>query len=410
LPSPYHFFRVVEGVVLNAFQPPVTLNNGVTATNTIPPCQSLSYSVDVPVVATFATNTVVFASAPVNVWFNQTNYPTGSALAGDILLIANATNGSSFVLSSTSAPPLVPGATYYLSVQNPCANGGNVTVALRLDFELNLVTLTNGVPYLTANPGGSSATNYYRYIVSGSAARVQFEIDNPGGDMTLFARDGLPLPTLANYDYVSANPLNNSELIVVFTNSTPVPLAPGAWYLSAVNVSGGPVTYGITATEWPVTGLPVGISGAFLSGTNSFCLTWSSLPGVHYYIQAVTNLTGGNWTTIVADITGGPGTSTSWCLPLPSPYHFFRVGEGLVPNPPAPAPGVTRSGGGYLLQWSGPIYGRYQVQWTTSLSSPVWTTLPTIFTSTTGTFSFFDDGSQTAPFGTTRFYRIVVLP
>ena len=37
---------------------------------------------------------------------------------------------------------------------------------------------------------------------------------------------------------------------MVFTNSTPVALSAGDWYLSAVNVSGGPATYAIKATEF----------------------------------------------------------------------------------------------------------------------------------------------------------------
>src|SRR6185369_10295567 len=112
-----------------------------------------------------------------------------------------------------------------------------------------IITLTNAIPYFKAN-SGAGAIDYYRFVVSPTAARAQFEINGPSADMTLVARKGLPLPGLGLFDYISANPSTNDELIVVFTNSTPVALSAGDWYLSAVNVSGGPATYAIKATDF----------------------------------------------------------------------------------------------------------------------------------------------------------------
>ena len=60
------------------------------------------------------------------------------------------------------------------------------------------------------------------------------------------------------------------------------------------------------------------------------------------------------------------------------------------------------------MQWTGPIYAQYLVQWTPSLAAG-WNTLPMIFTSYTGQFSFFDDGTLTGGLGGMRFYRIQVL-
>jgi subtilisin-like proprotein convertase family protein len=331
LPSPYQFFRVGEGLVLSTCVPTLIPPPGTTITNVIPQCQFRYYTVAVPPVAAFATNFLVSASAPVNVWFNPTNFPSGTTNAGDVELITNATTGS-FVLSTNGTPPLVPGSTYYLGVENPCSNGGDVLVAFRLDFGLNIITLTNGIPFFNVNLGGNNGTNYYRYAVSTNAARVQFEIDNPSGGLTLVARKGQPLPTPALFDYISANAYTNDELIVVLTNSTPVPLTPGDWYIAAVNVSSGAVSYSIKATEWPATGLPIHLAGGQIitvSGTNYFAVTWDSLPGVHYFVQGVTNLNNPNWTTISPTVTATDYTTT-WLVQLPSPYHFFRVVEGLV--------------------------------------------------------------------------------
>jgi hypothetical protein len=140
-------------------------------------------------------------------------------------------------------------------------------------------------------------------------------------------RKGLPLPTLTTYDYISTNSCTNTELIVVITNSTPVALTPGDWYLSVVNVSGGPVTYSVKATEWPVTGLTVVITDTSFSLTN-VCITWNSLIGAYYYVQGVTTLGSTNWVTISPSILA-TNTNTTYCVSLPSPYNYFRVLEGI---------------------------------------------------------------------------------
>jgi hypothetical protein len=254
--------------------------------------------------------------------------------------------------------------------------------------------------------------DFYHFVVPPNAARAQFEIDNPSGDMDLVVRKGLPLPDLSSFDYLSANPGVNDELIVVLTNSTPIPLSAGNWYLTAINQSAGPVTYSVIASWWTTTGQPITITGGFMSGTNSFCITWTSLPGVHYFIQGVPSLTTNMvWATVVPDILGdpSPATNTTYCIALPSPYHFFRVVEGIPLVAPPPVLNVSHSAGGFLLQWTGPTWARYRVEWTSSLSLP-WNQIPGLITSNTGQFSYLDNGSQTAPFGPARFYRVVVVP
>ena len=196
-----------------------------------------------------------------------------------------------------------------------------------------IITLTNAIPSSTTN-SAAGAIDYYRFVVSTNAARAQFEINGPSADVTLVARRGLPLPDLRPIIYISANPSTNDELIAVFTNSTPVALSAGDWYLSAVNVSGGPATYAIKATEWPLTCGPIILTNSTVI-TNSLCLTWTSLPGVRYHVEGLTALGSTNWVTVSPTITA-TGYSTTWCVPLPSPYQFFRVVErvGLVVPPP----------------------------------------------------------------------------
>ena len=142
------------------------------------------------------------------------------------------------------------------------------------------------------------------------------------------ARKGYPpLPDLTTFDYRSANGGTNDDLIIILPDSAPVALAPGDWYLSAVNTAGGPVSYAIKATEWPQAGTNFTVTGQTTT-TNSFCLTWNSLIGAHYYVQGkVTLFT--PWTTLSPTLTA-TSTKTTWCVALPSPYTFFRVRDGLA--------------------------------------------------------------------------------
>jgi subtilisin-like proprotein convertase family protein len=505
---------------------PIVLIHHSPATNTIPTNQIAYFVVDVPSWAKFATNTLLSASGPVDLLFNQT-IPPGTA-GFDYTLLSGATSGTS-VLSLASGPPLVPGQRYYLGVSNTTTLP--VTVALMVDFDVtpltnaiplssvmppsllpryfsfdvstnavgaifqllnlsgdvnlvarkglpfpapydldygsfnpgtndeniivftnstpvplssgrwylgvfnaapapvsytilateypypfaDIITLTNRIPYYTTNFAGADTNDYYRFVVTSNSVRAQFEINGPTGDMTLLARKGWPPPNLTTNDYLSANPRTNDELIIVFDFSKPVKLSPGDWFLTAMNVSGSPVAYSIMASEWPQYGTNIIITNAFVV-SNNFCLTWTSLPGVHYYVQGRPDLFTTNWTIVSPTITAVDYLA-GYCIPLPSTNHFFRVHEGIVLDNGAPFPSVAGTIGtiaispaGVRLKWTAPPGAKFQVQWSQSLSSSVWNSFSNIVTSDTGDFSFLDDGSQSGGLGMRRFYRFVRVP
>ena len=274
-----------------------------------------------------------------------------------------------------------------------------------------ITLLASGVPVSGTNSGAGDSTDYFQYVVTTNAVRAQFEIDHPTGDVTLVARRGLPPPTLTSYDCLSANPGANEELITLFNFSAPVALTPGDWFVSVVNVSGGPVGYTIKATEFPAYATNVIITSCETL-TNNLCLTWTSVSGIHYYVQGETNVAGTNWvavspTLVAADVL------TSCCIPLPSPYHFFRVSEGLAVTsyvPPVQITSIARDTSGVRLQWLAPTNSQFQPQWTASLAPPDWTPFTNILTSTDGTFNFLDDGSQSGGLAGSRYYRLKHLP
>ena len=114
-----------------------TLTGGVGATNTLATAGLGYYTVTVPPGANFATNLLISASQPVNMWFS-TNFPVTITNAGDVLLLGNSTNGTgSPILSSITTPALVAPGTYYLVIQNP--NNSAVTFNVKVNFD-NLYT------------------------------------------------------------------------------------------------------------------------------------------------------------------------------------------------------------------------------------------------------------------------------
>jgi hypothetical protein len=60
------------------------------------------------------------------------------------------------------------------------------------------------------------------------------------------------------------------------------------------------------------------------ASNSSFCLIWTSLPGSLYSVQGVTSFNSTNWITLSPNLEA-TADSASYCIPLPSPYHFFRV-------------------------------------------------------------------------------------
>src|SRR5262249_35219335 len=149
--------------------------------------------------------------------------------------------------------------------------------------------------------------DYYRFIVPTNAVRGDFEIDNPSGLMQLSIRQGLPLPDATTTPSVSGT---NTMLISLITNSTPVHLTPGEWFLTAINESGGPVTYSIKASAYLSTGQII-ITNEFVT-SNSFCLTWTSLPGIQYHVDGKAGLLDPSW-TVLTNVTA-VDYFTTWCL------------------------------------------------------------------------------------------------
>lgn len=260
----------------------VTLTNRVEYTNTIAGTNGIAYfAIDVPEMATMATNSLwsLNPGDPLNLIYNQTALPTPDlALPGDALLLANVgPAGGVRTLNLTSLPLLVPGQRYFLAVSNP--NTLPQDFRIRVDFDVttnvDATVLTNGTVISTNNIANASsasalrasyagtstngqivATNiqYFAFDISPEATMATFEVFDMTNDLDLVVSKGLPLPSRTNFDYIATSPGTNNEIIAITTNSLPVPLSAGRWYMGVYSYTGTNVTtYKVRATEYVAT-------------------------------------------------------------------------------------------------------------------------------------------------------------
>ncbi len=148
---------------------PSVVSGGIGQTNQFLPAGSIAwYQVNVPLTANFAANRLLFAGAPLNVWFD-TNRPP----ATNIFLFSG-TSGSK-LLSTTNAVPLQPppniyqGRTYYLGVQNP--NTFTVNYGVEVDFDRGNA-LGSGLPAIVVSVAAGSATLQWT-----DTASAQFQVE-----------------------------------------------------------------------------------------------------------------------------------------------------------------------------------------------------------------------------------------
>jgi hypothetical protein len=356
------FTYVTTGTNANGTPP------GITTTNVIPAGSWAYYPVNVPVSADWATNILVFATGPLDMWFNPVNNPIGVPPA-DSKLLAGATTGSA-ALSLTSSPTnIAPGQTYFIGLYNP--NAFPVTNGFQVDFHLipPPISLTNGVP-ITNIIAAAVVAGAQSRTISGQGPTVDGLGSASGNSLTSFAVTVPP-----NVDYVTntlifatlpvnlwfnqngppngTNPpnyqlLTNSTGGVFVLSATSIPqLAPGfTYYLAVENTNGVPVTNALVvnfhfASTNPITGS--GITVTNINGTNGFLVRWSGPTNYQYVIQWKTNLAPVfPWNTVSNPVINVAYVSTngnySWFDDGSltggwSPQKFYRVLANFIPGP-----------------------------------------------------------------------------
>ena len=246
----------------------VTLTNCTPYTDVVSGSDFKYFVVDVPRAATRATN-ILEGTGDLVLYGDQTGLPVGSQPPDSYLVDDNGCCGlGESLLLTTNSPvnaPLRPGQRYYLAVGNfpgsPATNSFSLRVCFdHTDAELfNLTALTNQIPYTNSIPA-TNALDYYQFTVSSNAVSVSFDLFPFDGDVNLVVRKAQnvvdPLPTTSVFDYASANGGTLPDEVTVVSNSIPVPLSAGVWYLGVYNTTTNTVNYRIVATEI-TQGIPV---------------------------------------------------------------------------------------------------------------------------------------------------------
>jgi hypothetical protein len=279
--------------------------------------------------------------------------------------------------------------------------------------------LAGGQCIISTNLGTNAQSNpridYYAFTVSSNAVRAHVEILAPSGNVDLIIRHGVPLPTLAGYDAISARPGTCEELIAMFRNATNgLALTPGDWFIGVVNASSDAITYTVCASEYTEWGTNLYVSSIVVvsnaPSSNSLCLTLTNLlPNVSYYFEGKFSLSTPVWAPASPTIRATANFAT-WCTPIPPAFHFFRAREGLAPKATTPMNFVTLFiNNTFILRWTGQTNQQFLVEWTPAFAPANWQALQPVVTSTTGQFEFIDDGSQTGGLAPFRFYRVIPL-
>src|ERR1035441_2138080 len=150
------------------------------------PSNSISlFAVVVPTNAIYATNILLFATLPVNLFYSTNVPPTNN-----YELLANRTNGFSVLSTNLATAPtnIVPGGIYFLGVQNtnsvPVTNAIEVDFALALPLSLPVIpdqVVTAGDTLIVTNTAtDSSAGAVLVYNLSGSGAAAGGSISASG--------------------------------------------------------------------------------------------------------------------------------------------------------------------------------------------------------------------------------------
>jgi len=275
----------------------------------------------------------------------------------------------------------------------------------------NIVRLTNAVPLDFTIVAGSPRTNFFLFTIDQTNAAVSFWLYNLNNPAELLVDlDVLPDPTSFAYLFNGVGSSNNPVQILVDTNGFLSDLN-GDWYLAVENLSTNDLSFTILATLSTnnVGTNVIVINPQLVITNNTVCLSWNSVVGQSYSVEAKTNLADPTWTVISPAITA-TDTTTTYCVPISGSQMFFRVVEAASPAVPViNFSSLLLTRGGFVLNWTAPATDRFQVQFATNLP-PVWMTIPDIVTSADGNFTFTDDGSQTGGLGALRFYRLLLVP
>jgi alpha-tubulin suppressor-like RCC1 family protein len=375
------------------------LSNGSPQTNSIAADSTVYYSVSVPLNAVAATNLLGFATAPLNIWFNQATLPL-PANPPDTLLLGGVVSGASDVLVTNGLPPLLPGQTYYLAIQN--TNNMTVNYIFGVNFRLVAVVSppTNAVVIsgiVHTNIGGTNGFLITWFAPSNDVFQVQ---ETPTLEPAVWQ-------TFTNIiTYAALTPTNG--FFMFFDNGSQYPFGPARFYRLLLLTSGSSLVLASQPNFVAMVSQPFSVTNSATDSNPAATLNYTLADFPTPSTSPAINSTNGiiNWTPGAGD-SGAEFRFTTVVadnnLPPLSATNAFTV--FVMPAPTVQRAAVTSTN--VTLQWTASTNDLFQVEWTTNLNpNIVWTLFPQTIVSTTGMFNFTDTNSPRGD----KFYRLLWLP
>ncbi len=244
--------------------PVIELSHGIPYANTLAAYGAQSLIVNVPAWATNATNVLLSAldrsgnALPMGVLYDTNSFPTTAA---NFIFWPPVNAPATNVLSTNaaSAPLLVPGRPYFLTVTNP----NPVPVEYAYGVWFDIVTLTNCQLATNCVVGPAGVPRYFQFDVTGVPGdppqSALFWLSAANSNLTVVLSEHLPLPNLAHYDYISQRPGTNQQIVmvvtaqvtnltdIIVTNSTPFPVQISRWYVGVFNTTETNVSFSAEA-------------------------------------------------------------------------------------------------------------------------------------------------------------------
>jgi hypothetical protein len=372
-------------------------------TNVVPPNSITWYTVKVPARADLASNFLLFATAPLNLWYSR-HLPPTITNGTDAELLTNALSGVS-VLDTTSPPVLVPGKRYSLGLQN--TNSFAVTNAVMVTFDI--VPLPNFPMFVTpTNFGGTNG-----YLVTWFApTNDQFHLQwtptlspmnwaNFNGVVSVWS---FLTPTNSRFQYfddgTQSGGFGPTRFYRLLLLDSPTNTAP--YFLFAPGITNAPPSmpfaFANPAADWDVPPQTLTYTVAnSLAATN---VTISQTTGVISWTPDPSLLGQTNLIVTIVTDNGVPPKSVANILTV-------VVSTNLVSTPLPPLfSSVSLGTNGLKFVWSAPTNEQFQIRWTTNLSPAVWHLFPGTNTSATGNFIYVDTNTLMMM----KFYQLILLP
>jgi subtilisin-like proprotein convertase family protein len=251
------------------------------------------------------------------------------------------------LITNGLASPLQPGTLlpgdWYVAVVNREKFPVSYTVCVAeysVGFSpaTDIVRLTNGLAFATnlaaSSPFDCGSNHHYLYTVSTNPVQLDIELLGPTGNVDLYVRRFLPLPTDAAFEAGSATGGANPELIRLTAGTSP-PLAPGDYFITVVNHDVASVDYAVRVVEYALTNAASGTRvGAITNSGDCIQSAFANTndpanPFIHYYKYTVsTNALRVQFE--LGGLTNDFNLIVSHGLPLPTltNYSAFSTNQG----------------------------------------------------------------------------------